>query len=414
MMLSPLENADGILVTAAIRDISARRAAEERLLVSQKMEAVGQLAAGIAHDFNNLLTAIHGFGELLGGSLPDGDPRRADLGEIMRAADRASELTRQLVAFSRRQILRPRVLDPAEVVEGIAPMLRRLMGEHIALVTHTEPDLGRVMADPSQLEQVLLNLAVNARDAMPEGGELTIETANVESDAEYPGNHAELSPGPYVLLAISDTGEGMDPETKARAFEPFFTTKEPGKGTGLGLATVYGIVKQSLGSIYLSSEPGRGTTFKVYLPRVAEEATAVAETVTLRPAATGTETILLVEDNAAVRTFARRVLESQGYMVLEAACSAEALPLAASQSGSLDLLVTDVVMPGMQGPQLAQQLRAVRPDMPVLYVSGFTEDSVIAQGIQKREVAFLPKPFTAEALGHAVRDAIEHQRGGGG
>ncbi len=399
----------GYLMVA--RDVTRERALEAQLLQSQKMEAVGQLAGGIAHDFNNLLTAIHGYGEFLGRGLPEGDPRRADVDEILRAADRAAELTRQLVAFSRRQILRPRVLDPTEVVEGIVPMLRRLMGEHIALVTHTQPDLGHVKADASQLEQVIVNLAVNARDAMPEGGKLTIETANVELGAEYAAAHAEVTPGPYVLLSVSDTGVGMDPETEAHAFEPFFTTKQPGKGTGMGLATVYGIVKQSSGSIYLYSDPGRGTTFKIYLPRVEEEATAMAEAVTVRPATTGSETILLVEDNAAVRAFARRALEAQGYTVLEAASGTEALPLAASQSGSLDLLVTDVVMPGMQGHQLAEQLRANLPDLPVLYVSGFTENSVISHGIPGREVAFLPKPFTAEALGRAVRDAIERPRG---
>jgi PAS domain S-box-containing protein len=410
IMLSPLESAEGILVTAAIRDISVRKAVEAQLLQAQKLESVGQLAAGLAHDFNNLLTAIHGYAELLGRGLPDGDPRRADLDEILRAADRAAELTRQLIAFSRRQILRPRVLDPAEVVEGIVPMLRRLMGEHIVLVTHKEPDLGNVKADPSQLEQVILNLAVNARDAMPEGGEFTIETANVELDSKYARAHPEVSPGRYVLLSFIDTGEGMDPDTEARAFEPFFTTKEPGNGTGLGLATVYGIVKQSSGSINLYTEPGHGTTFKIYLPRVEEEATAVTEAVTMRPAATGSATILLAEDNAAVRGFCRRVLEEQGYTVLEAASGAAALTLATSQVGSLDLLVTDVVMPGMQGHQLADRLWADRPDMPVLYVSGFTEDSSLTNDISKREVAFLPKPFTADALGRAVRDAIDRPR----
>ena len=411
IMLSPLGSAEGILVTAAIRDISVRRAVEAQLLQAQKLESVGQLAAGMAHDFNNLLTAIHGYAELLGQALPGDDPRRADLDEILRAADRAAELTRQLIAFSRRQILRPRVLDPAEVVEGIVPMLRRLMGEHIALVTHKEPDLGYVKADPSQLEQVILNLAVNARDAMPDGGEFTIETANVELDAEYARLHPEVSPGRYVLLSFTDTGVGMGPETEARAFEPFFTTKEPGNGTGLGLPTVYGIVKQSSGSIYLYTEPGRGTAFKIYLPRVEEEATAVTEAITVGSATTGTETILLVEDNTAVRAFARRVLEAQGYTILEAASGAAALTLAASRIGSLDMLVTDVVMPGMQGHQLADRLWADRPDMPVLYISGFTESSVMSDGISRREVAFLPKPFTAEALGRAVRDAIDRPRG---
>ena len=395
------------------RDVTRERALEAQLLQSQKMEAVGQLAGGIAHDFNNITNVISGFGQLVANDLAPDDPHRADLEQVLNAANRATELTRQLLAFSRRQILRPRVLDPAEVVEGIVPMLRRLLGEHIALVTHTQPDLGHVKADPSQLEQVILNLAVNARDAMPEGGKLTIETANVELDAEYAAAHAEVTPGPYVLLSVSDTGVGMDPETEAHAFEPFFTTKQPGKGTGMGLATVYGIVKQSSGSIYLYSEPERGTAFKIYLPRVGEELTAGAEAVTVRPATTGSETILLVEDNAAVRAFARRALEAQGYTVLEAASGTEALPLAGSQRGSLDLLVTDVVMPGMQGHQLAEQLWADRPDMRVLYISGFTENSVFSHGIPGREGAFLPKPFTAEALGRAVRDAIERPEGVG-
>jgi CheY-like chemotaxis protein len=268
-----------------------------------------------------------------------------------------------------------------------------------------------VKADSSQLEQVIVNLAVNARDAMPDGGEFTIETANVELDAEYARLHPEVSPGRYVLLSFTDTGVGMGPETEARAFEPFFTTKEPGNGTGLGLPTVYGIVKQSSGSIYLYTEPGRGTAFKIYLPRVEEEATAVTEAITVGSATTGTETILLVEDNTAVRAFARRVLEAQGYTILEAASGAAALTLAASRIGSLDMLVTDVVMPGMQGHQLADRLWADRPDMPVLYISGFTESSVMSDGISRREVAFLPKPFTAEALGRAVRDAIDRPRG---
>ncbi len=412
-VVSPTTDEKGDLTgyVMVARDVTRERALEAQLLQSQKMEAVGQLAGGIAHDFNNIINVISGFGQLVANDLAPDDPRRADLEQVVDAASRAAELTRQLLAFSRRQILRPNVLDVAVVVEGIVPMLRRLLGEHIALVTHAPPDLGHVKADASQLEQVIVNLAVNARDAMPEGGKLTIETANVELDGEYAAAHAEVTPGPYVLLSVSDTGVGMDPETQAHAFEPFFTTKPPGKGTGMGLATVYGIVKQSGGSIYLYSEPGPGTTFKIYLPRVEDEATAVTEAVTVHPAATGSETILLVEDDAAVRAFARRALEAQGYTILEAASGTEALPLAASRSGSLDLLVTDVVMPGMQGHQLAVQLRADRPDLRVLYVSGFTENTVISHGILGREVAFLPKPFTAEALGRAVRDAIERPRG---
>jgi PAS domain S-box-containing protein len=402
------QDGDGARVCRVVMsDISLRKALEGQLLQAQKLESVGQLAGGIAHDFNNLLTAIHGYGELLGQSLPDDDPRRADLDEILRAADRAAELTRQLVAFSRRQILQLCVLDPAEVVDGIAPMLRRLMGENIAVVTRTAPDLGNVKADPSQLEQVILNLAVNARDAMPEGGEFTIATANVEISAEDAGSPHEVGPGRYVLLSFSDTGLGMGPETEAHAFEPYFTTKEPGKGTGMGLATVYGIVKQSSGSIYLHSEPGRGTTFKIYLPHVEGKATAATEAVALHPATTGSETILLVEDNTFVRAFARRVLESQGYAVLEAASGADALAMAASRGGAFDLLLTDVVMPGLQGNQLAEQLWAERPDLPVLYVSGFVENKVISQGNSRKGVAFLPKPFSADALGAAVRRVLD-------
>ena len=403
-----VQDANGAPVCRVVlSDISLRKALEGRLLQAQKLESVGKLAGGIAHDFNNLLTAIHGYGELLGQGLPESDPRRADLAEILRAADRATELTRQLVAFSRRQILRPSVLDPAQVVEGIVPMLRRLMGENIALLTRAAPDLGHVKADPSQLEQVILNLAVNARDAMPEGGELTIEMTNVEMDAEHAGSQSEIGLGRYVLLAFSDTGVGMGPETEAHAFEPYFTTKEPGKGTGMGLATVYGIVKQSSGSIDIDSEPGHGTTFKIYLPRVEAKATAATKTSATRPATTGSETILLVEDNDAVRAFARRVLKAQGYTVLEAACGNDALAIAATPDGAFDLLVTDMIMPGLQGHQLAERLWADRPDMPVLYVSGFVENHVMSHRISKQGVALLAKPFSAEALNKAVRGVLD-------
>jgi PAS domain S-box-containing protein len=404
------DQGDGTGYVMVARDVTHERALEAQLLQAQKMEAVGQLAGGIAHDFNNLLTAVRGYAELLWQDLPDGDPGRADLDEVLRGADRATELTHQLLAFARRQVLRPSVLDVAVAVEGIVPLLRRLLGEHITLDTYSQPDLGHVKADPSQLDQVIVNLAVNARDAMPEGGRLTIETANVELDAEYAAARAEVTPGPYVALSVSDTGVGMDPETQARAFEPFFTTKETGQGSGMGLATVYGIVKQSGGSIGLYSEPGRGTTFKVYLPRVAAAATARAQVPTMDPPPTGSETILLVEDDATVRAFARRALEAQGYTVLEAASGAEALSLAASRGGSLDLLVTDVIMPGLQGHQLAEQLRAARPDLPILYVSGFTENSVISHGVPGPEVAFLPKPYTAHDLARAVRDAMDRSR----
>jgi PAS domain S-box-containing protein len=406
--ISPVHDQDGGLIghVAIARDRSAERALEEQLRQSQKMEAVGQLAGGIAHDFNNLLTAIRGYSELVRERLPAEDEQNgADIDEVVSAADRAAALTSQLLAFSRRQVLQPRVLDPAEVVKDIAPMLRRLLGEHIRLTTRTAPRLGRVKVDPGQLEQVIVNLAVNAGDAMPDGGKLTIKLRNVELDPAYAATHLEAVPGPHVLLAISDTGSGMDEATRAHIFEPFFTTKELGKGTGLGLATVYGIVKQSNGSISLDSEPAHGTTFRIYLPRAFEEPTAaVAETLAARPSSSGRETILLVEDEAPVREFSRRALEAKGYTVLEAASGADALSIAASHVGPIALLVTDVIMPGLQGQQLAEQLMAARPELRTLCVSGFAENAVIRHG-----VAFLAKPFSVEALCGAVRDVLDRQ-----
>jgi two-component system cell cycle sensor histidine kinase/response regulator CckA len=352
---------------------------------------------------------MRGYTELVQRSLGPDDQNRADLDQIVLAADRATELTRQLLAFSRRQVLEPKVLDPAGTVAGITPMLRRLLGEHIELVTHTTPDLGRVKVDPSQLEQIIVNLVVNAGHAMPEGGMLTIETANVELDAAYIATHADVTPGPHVALIVSDTGQGMDRATQARIFEPFFTTKEQGQGTGMGLATVYGIVKQSGGSIYLYSEPGHGTSFKIYLPRVEDEAVSGTVTVPATTAASGSETILLVEDETAVRGFAARVLSEHGYTVLEASSGAEALALAASHAGAIDLLVTDVAMPGLQGHQLAAQLGAIRCGLRVLYVSGYTENSVIHHGVVGEGINFLQKPFGDEALGWAVRQVLDKQ-----
>jgi PAS domain S-box-containing protein len=396
----------------AVHDVTERKLLEERLHQSERLEAVGQLAGGMAHDFNNLLTAIRGYAEMLRGNLPsDDEPNRADIDQVISAADRAATLTRQLLAFSRRQVLQPKVIDPAEVVQGVVPMLRRLLGEHIELNTHTAPGLGCVKVDPSQLEQVIVNLAVNAGDAMPDGGKLTVELSSVVLGPGYAAAHPEVSPGPYVMLAVSDTGIGMDAETQAHIFEPFFTTKELGSGTGMGLATVYGIVKQSGGSIYVYSEPGHGTTFRIYLPRVSEEPTAVSETSAVRPSSFGTETILLVEDEPAVRGFARRTLESHGYTVLEAAGGADALSIVASHGGPIALLLTDVVMPGMQGHQLASELTAALPELRVLYVSGFTENTVIHHGVPEHGVAFLPKPFSADALVEAVRRLLDAQSG---
>jgi PAS domain S-box-containing protein len=391
-----------------VHDITERKQLEDQLRQAQRLEAVGQLAGGIAHDFNNILTAIRGNAELARRGLEEDEPRRGDLDEVIASADRAAALIRQLLAFSRRQMLQSEVLDPAEVIDGLAQLLRRLLGEHVELATRTAPDLGCIKVDPSQLEQVVVNLAVNAADAMPDGGKLTIELSNVELDAAYVAAHAEAAPGAYVLLAVSDTGTGMDADTRARAFEPFFTTKEVGKGTGMGLATVYGIVKQSGGSVYVYSEPGQGTTFRIYLPRVAQEPSgAVAEASAARPSSSGAETILLVEDEPAVRGFARRTLEDYGYTVLEAAGGAEALAIAASHSGHIALLLTDVMMPGLQGHQLAAQLTAARPELRILFISGFTDNSVIHHGLPDHGVAFLAKPFSVDALGEAVRAVLD-------
>ncbi|MHB8399322.1 MAG: response regulator [Candidatus Limnocylindrales bacterium] len=390
-----------------VRDITERQQLESQLRQSQKLEAVGQLAGGIAHDFNNILTAIRGYAEFARRGLEADPGRAADLDEVIANADRAAALVRQLLAFSRRQVLAPQVLEPAEIVAGIAPMLRRLLGEHIELATNARPDTGQVKVDPSQLEQVIVNLAVNARDAMPAGGALTIELGNVELDAAYAADHPEVNAGPFVLLAVSDTGSGMDAATRLHIFEPFFTTKEVGQGTGMGLATVYGIVRQSGGSIFVYSEPGAGTTFRIYFPRItAELPAALAEPVAVRPSTVGSETILLVEDESAVRAFGRRALESEGYTVLAAASGAGALTLAASHAGPIALLVTDVIMPGLQGHQLAVQLTAARPELRVLYVSGFTENSVTHHGAPDRDVAFLPKPFSADGLCSAVRAVL--------
>ena len=398
-----------IKIRGTMQDVSQQRQLETQLLQSQRLEAVGQLAGGVAHDFNNMLTAIRGYAELVRMNLPDDDPNAADLDQVVLAADRAAELTRQLLAFSRRQLLQPRVVDPAEIVTTVAPMLRRLLGEHIELVVAASPDIGRIKVDPSQFEQVIVNLAVNARDAMPDGGRLTIETNPVELDEAYAARHADANAGSFVGLIVSDNGSGMDAATQARIFEPFFTTKAPGKGTGMGLATVYGIVRQSGGSIYVYSEPGRGTSFKIYLPRVDAEPSAEVWVPAAAPP-TGAEVVLLVEDEEAVRMFGARTLSALGYTVLQAANGTEALALVAAHADPIDLLVTDVTMPGMQGHQLAAALRSDRPDLPVLYVSGFTETLVGRPGVPGDGSGFLAKPFAGDALGRAVREALD-QRG---
>ena len=391
-----------------IRAREAHARLEAQLRQAQKMEVVGQLAGGIAHDFNNVLTAIHGYGELLRAELPPNDAAsRGDLEEVLAAAGRAELLTRQLLAFARRQVLVPVVLRPAEIVSSIAPMLRRVLGEQVELVTSCAPDTGRVRVDPGQLEQVIVNLAVNARDAMPGGGRLAIGTSAVELDGEYAATHPDAPPDSYLSLTVSDTGVGMDAETQSHLFEPFFTTKPEGKGTGLGLATVYGIVRQSGGSISVYSEVGHGTTVRILLPRLPEEgeSATASNTEAPRPVPCGTETILLVEDDPAVRAYGRWVLSRLGYTVLEATNGIDALAFAADTS-RIDLLATDIVMPGMQGIELARRLTAARPDLRVLYMSGFA-DNQPGQTDLLADASFLAKPFSSEALGRAVRAVLD-------
>ncbi len=396
---------DAALVLAL--DVTSRRQLEAQLRQAQKMEAVGQLAGGVAHDFNNLLTAIMGYGQLIQVRLAPDDPAIHDSGEILKAAERAASLTRQLLAFSRRQLLEPRVLDLNAVITGLDKMLRRLIGEDIDLVTAPTSELGMVRADPGQIEQVLMNLVVNARDAMPHGGRLTIETANVTLGEDYARAHVDVKPGRHVMLAVSDTGVGMSPETRARIFEPFFTTKETGKGTGLGLSTVHGIVRQSEGHIEVYTEPGHGTTFKICLPRVegAVEPADARQDALERVA--GTETILVVEDEESIRGVIRASLEVYGYRVLEAADGSEGITICERREQRIDLLMADVVMPLMGGPELVRRIGMVRPDLPVLLISGYTDRALTHQGLRESETAFLQKPFTPEALARKVREILD-------
>jgi PAS domain S-box-containing protein len=387
-------------------DVTERRALEDQLRQSQKMEAIGRLAGGIAHDFNNLLTVIKGYSELMLEELELADPLHSEVEEIKKAADRAASLTRQLLAFSRQQVLAPRVLDLNAVVHNMDRLLHRLLGEDIELTTHFEPTLGHTKADPGQIEQVVMNLAVNARDAMPNGGKLTIETMNVELDENYVREHVAVRPGSYVMIAISDTGIGMTEEIRGRIFEPFFTTKEPGKGTGLGLSTVYGIVKQSDGYVWVYSEAGIGTTFKVYLPRVNAPADVTPHETNGLPTYRGTETILLVEDEDGVRALVRQILLKQGYTVLESRHGGEALLLCERHHGTIDLLLTDVVLQQMSGRELAERLTRLRPEMRVLYISGYTDDAIVQHGVLNAGTAFLQKPFTTGALNRKVRQVL--------
>ncbi len=399
-------------ITDRKRAEEALRESEERLQQAMKMEAVGRLAGGVAHDFNNMLTAINGHGEMLLDALPAGSPLHRDAEEILRAGKRAADLTRQLLAFSRKQVLQPRSLDLNEIVRGIESMLRRLLGEHIAFVTRPAPGLAPVLADPGQIEQIVLNLAVNARDAMPDGGTIELATANVEIGEERPPDLEELTPGSWVALSVRDTGHGMDAATLARVFEPFFTTKEVGQGTGLGLSTVYGIVKQSGGHVTARSAPGEGALFTVYLPRTTEaEARAEASRESRPRAAGGPETILVVEDERAVRSLVREILETNGYSVLEAGNADEALRAVQAYAGKIDLLLSDVVMPGMSGPSLAVKLRAMRPSIAVLFMSGYAEEPVELRGIVEKGAGFLAKPFTLAALTRKVREVLDARAG---
>lgn len=397
------------------RDITERKQAEakrmalqEQLQQSQKMEAIGQLAGGVAHDFNNLLTIITGYSDLILGQIDEKDPLRSDIEEIKRSAERAESLTRQLLAFSRKQILQPKILNLNTVVSGMEKMLRRMIGEDIELITQLRQDLWEIKTDPGQIEQVILNLAVNARDAMPKGGKLTIETSNIEVDKEDVHSHADTIPGQYVMLSLSDTGIGMTREVREKIFEPFFTTKEKGKGTGLGLSTVYGIVKQSGGNILVYSELGKGTTFKIYLPRAEEEEKFIEREVILPRSLQGSETILIVEDEEKVRGVIHSILRKNGYSIIEASNAEEAFRLA--QQGSnhpIHLLLADVVMPGINGKELADRLRLQCPEMKVIFMSGYTDRTIIEEDILKKGIPYIQKPFTSNGLANKVREVLD-------
>jgi len=404
--LSYVETTEGLFAIAFVNDISQRKQLEDRLLQAQKMEAVGRLAGGVAHDFNNMLTVIAGYNRMILDDLSPLDPLRGCAEEVLKAADRAAALTRQLLAFSRRQVMQPCVMNVNATVVHTEKMLRRLIGEDVELVLSLPPDIGNIKADPNHIEQAIVNLALNARDAMPKGGRITVETANVHLDENYARTHMGVKPGDFVMVAVSDTGHGMDAETRRRLFEPFFTTKEKGKGTGLGLASVYGVVKQLGGDIWAYSEPGQGTTFKLYFPRIAETASLPPASPAEADRAPSTETILVVEDEEAVRDLTVKILRKLGHTVLAASGGAEAIEIAKSYSGPIALLLTDVVMPNMSGRQVADHLLKLRPELKVLYLSGYTDNTVVHHGVLEDGVEFLPKPFSREALARKIRDVL--------
>ena len=414
--LFPLRDATGAVAYVALctKDVTAElelkdalaalSRSEELLRQSQKVEAVGRLAGGVAHDFNNLLSVVLSYTEILLRRTPESDPSRHELDEIRKASERAADLTRQLLALSRQQVLEPKVLSLNDVVDGIGNIMRRVLGEDIEVETRLAPNVGKVKADPGQLEQVLLNLVVNARDAMPEGGRLVVETAQVLVDEAYP----DVAPGDYVMLAVSDTGAGMDRATQAKIFEPFFTTKEKGRGTGLGLATVLGIVQQSGGHVWVQSERGKGTTFKIYLPLCDAETTWTPPRARPLDAARGDESVLLVEDEPQVRAVAAQILKEAGYKVFRAATPLEALTIAERRAG-LDLLLTDVVMPKMTGRELAERVRVLRPGVKTVFMSGYTDRQMLEHGALASEPYFLQKPFTSVSLLAKVREALDSE-----
>ncbi len=401
---------------AVMTDLTERKRAEKALLdsekqlrLAQKMEAIGSLAGGVAHDFNNILSVILSYSGMLLSDLPPGDEMRESLEEIRQAGQRAAALTRQLLLFSRHQVFEPIVIDLNEILAGMDKLLPRILGEDVEVVSIPGAQLRRIIADPSHIEQVIMNLVVNARDAMPTGGRLTLETKNVVFDEAYSEQHLGVKPGPYVLLAVTDTGLGMDKETQLRIFEPFFTTKERGKGTGLGLSTVFGIVRQSGGSISVDSEPGVGTTFKAYFPSSEKEADEIRKAAS-PPVLTGTETILLIEDEEHVRAVSRAILARNGYTVVEVGSPAEALEVCEKPSKTIHLVLTDIVMPKMSGPELGKRLRSSRPEIKLLYMSGYTDDTIIRHGMLDPTTAFLQKPFTPEDLLRKVRDVLDGHR----